>query len=52
MELTPEVIRQQDAVLIVTDHTDVDYDSILENARLIVDTRGIYRNSDAKVVRA
>ncbi len=52
IELTPEVIRQQDAVLIVTDHTDVDYDSILENARLIVDTRGIYRNSDAKVVRA
>ena len=52
IELTPAVLQEQDAVVIVTDHTDVDYDSVLEHSQLIVDTRGIFRNSDPKVVRA
>jgi UDP-N-acetyl-D-glucosamine dehydrogenase len=37
--LTPEFLADQDCVLIVTDHTDFDYASILEHAPLIVDTR-------------
>jgi len=52
VELSAELLREQDAVVIVTDHTDVDYDWVLENAQLIVDTRGIYRQPSAKVVRA
>lgn len=32
-------VRSADAVVIVTNHRDYDYASILENARLIVDTR-------------
>jgi UDP-N-acetyl-D-glucosamine dehydrogenase len=41
-----------DAVLLVTDHTAVDYALVLEHAPLIVDTRGIYRAPHPKVVKA
>jgi len=52
IDLTPESIARQDAVVIVTDHSRVDYDLVLENARCIVDTRGIYRDVGPPVVRA
>jgi UDP-N-acetyl-D-glucosamine dehydrogenase len=38
-ELTPESIKAADAVIIVTNHRMVDYEMIVRNARLIVDTR-------------
>lgn len=41
--LTPEEIRRYDAVVIATDHTNVDYDMVLREARLVVDTRGVAR---------
>ncbi len=50
--LTAELLRRQDAVLLVTDHTTLDYDLILEHSRRIVDTRGKYRDAGRKVVRA
>lgn len=50
--LTPESVAQQDVVLIATDHTDIDYDMIAQHARLIVDTRGVYRAPRANVVKA
>jgi UDP-N-acetyl-D-glucosamine dehydrogenase len=50
--LEPEMLAEQDAVLIVTDHTAVDYKKVLEHARLIVDTRGVYREPHRKVVKA
>jgi UDP-N-acetyl-D-glucosamine dehydrogenase len=50
--LTPEVLRSADAALLITDHTSVDYDLILKNAPLIVDTRGIYRLPASHVVKA
>jgi UDP-N-acetyl-D-glucosamine dehydrogenase len=39
--LTPEFLRAQDCVLIVTDHDDVDYQFVVENSRLVVDTRNV-----------
>jgi len=30
-----------DCVVVMTDHTDVNYDTVVQNARLVVDTRGI-----------
>ncbi len=39
VELTPERLSASDAVLIVTDHTAVDYDRVVEHAPLVVDTR-------------
>ncbi len=37
--LTPESIHSYDAVLISTDHDDVDYESIALFSKLVVDTR-------------
>jgi UDP-N-acetyl-D-glucosamine dehydrogenase len=43
-ELTPEFLAAQDCVLIATDHSAYDYDTIVRHARLIVDTRNATRN--------
>jgi UDP-N-acetyl-D-glucosamine dehydrogenase len=37
--LTAEVLAENDAVIIVTDHTAYDYGAIVAHARLVVDTR-------------
>jgi UDP-N-acetyl-D-glucosamine dehydrogenase len=56
--LTAETLAASDAVLIVTDHSAVDYRLVLEHAPLVVDTRGVCRrldpgrNSPAEVVGA
>ena len=39
--LTPDNIKSFDVVMIVTDHTKVDYAMVAEHARILVDTRGI-----------
>jgi UDP-N-acetyl-D-glucosamine dehydrogenase len=39
-------------VVLVTDHDGVDYPLVLEHARLIVDSRGVYRQAHPKVVKA
>jgi UDP-N-acetyl-D-glucosamine dehydrogenase len=39
--LTPETLRQVDAVVIATDHDNVDYELIANDAPLIVDTRNV-----------
>ncbi|MGE0799233.1 MAG: nucleotide sugar dehydrogenase [Lautropia sp.] len=52
VELTARTLETYDAVLLATDHTRVDYDLVKRHARLIVDTRGVYREPAAHVVRA
>jgi UDP-N-acetyl-D-glucosamine dehydrogenase len=52
VELTPETLASFDAVVLLTDHSDFDYDAILEYAPLVVDTRGRYRQRHDKVVKA
>ena len=39
VELTPEVLAEQDCVLIATDHSAYDYDFIIKHAPLVLDTR-------------
>ena len=41
-----------DAAVLVTDHSDVDYDRLVEQLDLIIDTRGIYRDPRPNVVKA
>ena len=48
--LTDEVLEAADAVVVVTDHTDVDYARVAEKARLVVDTRGVMRDPQQHVV--
>ncbi len=50
--LKEEIIAEKDAVLIITDHTAVDYELVARTAKLIVDTRGIYRKPLPNVVKA
>ncbi len=50
--LTPDSVRSYDCVLLATDHDAFDYDMILENAALIVDTRGRYPGRHDNVVKA
>lgn len=53
-ELTPELVAGADCVVITTDHTDFDYPMILENSRMVVDTRNAFGArgiKDSKIVK-
>ncbi len=50
--LDPETIAAHDVIVVVTDHSAVDYDLVAKYARLIIDTRGIYRSPAPNVVKA
>ena len=51
-ELTPDTLSACDCAVLLTDHSDFDYELIAEHASLIVDTRGRYREPSEKVVKA
>ena len=51
-EISSVSIAKYDLVLIVTDHDEFDYDAIVDAAKLIVDTRGVYSEKRGNVVRA
>jgi UDP-N-acetyl-D-glucosamine dehydrogenase len=42
--LTAEYLKNQDCVLIATDHSAYDYDFIVRHARVVIDTRNATRN--------
>jgi UDP-N-acetyl-D-glucosamine dehydrogenase len=47
-----ENLDQYDCVVIVTDHSDYDYPSIVREAKLVVDTRNATKGIDSpKIVR-
>jgi len=50
--LTVANLASFDALVLATDHDDVDYPLVLEHAALIVDTRGKFRAPSAKVIKA
>ena len=52
LPLTAATLAEQDAIVVVTDHSNVDYSLVLEHARLIVDARGVFRTPHSKVTRA
>ncbi len=54
-ESTEEMLWEQDAVVIATDHTDIDYQWIVEHSTLVIDTRNAtkdIREGREKVIRA
>jgi UDP-N-acetyl-D-glucosamine dehydrogenase len=52
VELTAEELAAADAVLLITDHSNVDYGLVIRSAGLILDTRNALREfADDKVVR-
>lgn len=51
VELTAEALATADAVVIVTDHSSIDYDWVAAHARLVIDSRGVMRGrSGARVI--
>jgi len=55
MQSTPlneQTLTACDAVLIVTDHRNVDYSLVAQHAPLVIDTRGLYRAPLPNVVKA
>ena len=46
VELSEEVIKSYDCILLATNHDCFDYPMIRENAALIVDTRGYYEQAE------
>jgi UDP-N-acetyl-D-glucosamine dehydrogenase len=55
VELTEKALKEADAVVIVTDHSSIDYGWVVKNAQLVVDTRnacGGVKDGLDKVVKA
>jgi len=50
--LTTENINKYDCVVLTTDHDRFDYELIIKNADLIIDTRGKYRDNYSNLVKA
>jgi UDP-N-acetyl-D-glucosamine dehydrogenase len=50
--LDAATLHGADVALIVTDHDRVDYAAVLEHSRLVVDSRGVYRQPSSRVVKA
>lgn len=52
VRLDPAILSAADAVVVTTDHAKFDYDMIRAHAPLIIDSRGIYREPAAHIVKA
>ncbi len=50
--LTPETLSAQDAVVVATDHTRVDYNLVKRHARIVVDSRGVFREPFPGLIKA
>jgi UDP-N-acetyl-D-glucosamine dehydrogenase len=50
--LTAETLAGFDCVLLITNHDAFDYDLVREHAKLLVDTRGVYRRVQAHIIKA
>jgi len=51
-KLTEKTIGDKDAIIIITDHTPVDYKLVARHARLIIDSRGVYKKQMKNLVKA
>lgn len=50
VSLTAENLKSFDCILIATNHSNYDYDFILEHSRLIVDTRNVFSKQRSEIV--
>lgn len=48
-ELTENLLRQADCTIILTDHSNVDYEFVLKNSKIVVDTRNATKNISQEV---
>jgi UDP-N-acetyl-D-glucosamine dehydrogenase len=50
--LSPELLKEVDCVLVVTDHREVDYDLVAAHSGLVVDTRNVVPRERGNVIGA
>ncbi len=50
--LDAEMLQKFDCVIVAADHDKFDYDLILKNSKLIVDTRGVYSGKHDNLIKA
>jgi len=50
IKYTPKILKNYDLVLILTDHSDFNYDEIAKNSKLVVDTRNAIKSRKYKNV--
>jgi len=51
IKLSAKQLKKYDAVIVLTDHSIYDYDSIVKNSRLIIDTRNAVKKKNARVIK-
>ena len=52
VRLSKEVLNEQDLVVIVTAHSNIDYEFIQQESRTVVDSRGVYSKKYNNVIKA
>lgn len=52
VDLTPDELASFDAVVLATDHAKFDYEMIRQLSKLIIDSRGVYRDAANHIVKA
>ena len=51
-KLTKQTLENYDASVLLTNHDNFDYKLIKKHSKLIIDTRGVYKNNSKKIYRA
>ena len=52
VEVSKSSLLDYDLVILLTDHDEYDYGLIEEHAKMIIDTRGKFKNKNKKVRKA
>ena len=47
-ELNSVIVKSYDACVVITDHTNIDYELIYDNSQLIIDTRNVFDGKNGK----
>ena len=51
IKLNKKNIKKYDCVVIITDHANINYKLIENNAKLVVDTRNVYKSRTKKILK-
>jgi len=48
-ELNGEEIKERDIIIIITDHSTINYEAVVKNAKIVFDTRNVIKFKNEKV---
>ena len=50
-KLENEKLNNYDVCVVITDHSNIDYEIIYDNSQLIIDTRNVYKNKNSDYIK-